>query len=183
MQNQKEVINGFIEVPYSFTFTIPKNKKVYYNGRRRRYSQMSLSSQASFINALMIKIIWQEHYTFIDWVFERHEPSEGDKLGRLHIHGYALVKKEYDNIQPVNSLAYNFYTHNGIVGIASSVYPRLINIQKTHTDINYWYEYINKNYFLEENKFFSPYASQKFLINSLDNPFCKIQHTKLEVEF
>lgn len=178
---EKQIINKFVETPYGFTFTIPANKKVYYDGRRRKFSQMALSSQSIFINQLMTKIIWQEHFSFIDWVFERHEPSKDDKLGRLHIHGYALVKKEYDHLCPLNLLANSFYTHNGIIGIASSIYPRLCNIQRTYSDLNYWYEYINKKQ--GEINYHSPYNSQKFLINSIDPPLVSISQGRVEVEF
>lgn len=180
MQQKLEPINLFREVPYSFTFTIPVKKKVYYDGRRRIYSQMSNSSQAVFINQLMTKIIWTEHFKYIDYVFEKHEPSEYDKLGRLHIHGYAIVKKQYDNLQPVHLLADSFYTHNKIIGLANSVYPRLMNIQQTREDISWWLDYMNKHQ--HKISFQNSYHSQQFLINSIDNPNFNITTEKIEVE-
>lgn len=178
--NSPKVINKFIEEAYSFTFTIPARKKVYYDTRRRVFGKMALSQQSKFMNNLLMKTIWQEHFNYIDWVFERHEPTEDDKQGRLHIHGYALVKKKYLHLEPLYLLANSFYTHNKIIGLANSVYPRLINIQKTLVDINYWYEYINKS--TENMPYKSPYNSQLFLINSLENPFLTIEDEITEVE-
>ncbi len=178
---EKHQINLFREIPYGFTFTIPSQKKVYYDKRRRRYGQMSHQTQATFLNQLLTKIIWQDHFTYIDWVFEKHEPGDGDKIGRLHIHGYALVKKQYEHHNPIEALANSFYTHNGIVGISPNVYPRLINIQRTNTDVQHWLDYINKQQ--RDNPYHSPYNSQKFLINSIDNPLCNITAQKVEVEF
>lgn len=180
--NFPKIINKFIEVPYSFTLTVPARKKVYYDKRRRVFCQMSLSQQCNFLNNLLLKVIWQEHFNFIDWTFERHEATPDDKLGRLHIHGFAIVKKSYEYLAPLHLLCNSFYTHNKIIGLSPNVYPRLCDIQQTTDSPEYWYEYIHKHN--QDMPYKSPYNSQKFLINSMDNPFALIiSNEKNEVQF
>jgi len=124
---------------FSFTFTIPANKKVYYAGKRRRYGSMLQKCQHKLINDLFVKIIWHNHFEFIDYVFEAHED------GRLHVHGIAIVADDFINILPIYSLRDFFYQHNSIIGIAPSVYDRLSRIEETRTDINCWLRYIEKH--------------------------------------
>lgn len=124
---------------FSFTFTIPIEKLVYYAGRRRKFGSMSNKQQHVFMCDLMTKVTWIEHYSFIDYVFEKHQN------GSLHIHGYAIVKEEYSHLNPVLILRASFYEHNQIVGIKPSVYERLSNIQQTYANSQYWFDYMNKN--------------------------------------
>lgn len=144
---------------FSFTLTIPASKKVYYSGKRRRYASMNHKAQYTFLNALMLKIIFSAHFDMIDWVFEEHED------GRLHIHGYAIVCEEFKHLAPVEFLVNLFYTHNSIVGITSTeVIKRLSNIQKTQVDIKYWLEYMEKNQ--DKIKFYSPYRQEEIERNN-----------------
>lgn len=124
---------------FSFTFTIPIEKMVYYAGRRRKYGSLTNKQQHKFLCDLMTKIIWSEHYSMIDYVFERHQNES------LHIHGYAIIKEEYANLMPVYILRASFYEHNQIVGIKSSVYERLSDIQQTYANRQIWFDYMAKN--------------------------------------
>ncbi len=143
---------------YSFTLTLYPQKMVYYSGRRRSYGSMNTQAQSKFLNDHMVKIIWHDHFLFIDWVFEEHEPSS--LLKGLHIHGLAIVKPEYEHLQPVSSLVYAFYSQNQVIGITSlNVIKTLSNIQQTTKDIKYWERYMLKNQ--DKIKFYSPYRTQE----------------------
>lgn len=124
---------------YSFTFTIPANKKVYYASRKRKYGSLTQKQQHKMLCDLMTKIIWWEHFDFLDYVFEEHQ----DK--RLHIHGFAVVKHQYINIHPVYLLRDAFYSHGQIIKIAQSRYLQLSDIQLTKVHLNFWIKYINKH--------------------------------------
>lgn len=124
---------------YSFTLTIPANKLVYYSGKRRRYGKLTLKQQWGFLCGLMMKCVWISHYTFIDYVFEKHQDE------RLHIHGYAIPSKIFENLGVVEKMIDDFYTLNQIVGIKQSVYMRLSDIQQTFKSEDFWYDYMNKN--------------------------------------
>lgn len=153
---------------YSFTFTIPYSKKVYFNGKRRTFGAMTQDYQHKFLCHHMTNIIFSQYYKYIDYIFEEHE----DK--RLHIHGYAVIETP-DSLSIIKELVHNFYTLNRAVGIAPSVYPRLSNLQQTITDISHWEAYINKNQ--DTMKFLSPMRQQEKEVEQLDiKPIVKIEH-------
>lgn len=119
---------------YSFTFTIPKNKTVYYKNKRMTYSIMSQDAQYNFLENHMQKI--KKGNMSCYWVYEEHE----DK--RLHIHGFIL--NEY--IEYIEQFRRDFYSWP--IQISPKVYFRLSNIQETILDIHYFIDYMVKN----ENK-------------------------------
>lgn len=143
---------------FSFTFTIPPFKKVYWNTKRRQYANLSMSQQYHFLEDIMMKIIHPLRYNHIDWVYEQHE----DK--RLHIHGYCILEEPY--FEEVYLLRDSFYSLNQKIGIKMSSYLKLSDIQETRADLNYWIEYINKH---QDNIMFkNGYTQQKELTQSLD---------------
>lgn len=147
---------------YAFTFTIPSTKRVYYSGRKRTYGTLLQSQQHKLICDLMTKIIWWDHFEFLDYVFEEH----ADK--RLHIHGYAIVKQNFMDIKPVHLLRDAFYTHGQIIKIAMSNYLRLSDIQQIYTDLSFWLNYINKHQ--NEILYKSHVAQEQEDIKALDIP-------------
>jgi hypothetical protein len=156
-------------VYYSFTFTIPAPKKVYYAGRRRAYGSMNQLAQSKFLNNLMTQIIHSEDFEFIDWIFEAHTD------GRLHLHGYCHIVKETSNPEfYIKRLQHDFYSYNMIVGLTSfKNYDKLCDVQETRTNINYWLEYINKNQ--DTIIFKSPQRTEQDNQMSLDKGVCKIE--------
>lgn len=152
---------NFQEPGFSFTFTIPMEKLVYYAGRRRKYGSLSNKQQHTFLCDLMTKCIWVEHYSYIDYVFEYHANNT------LHLHGYAIVKEDYINFNPVYLLRASFYEHNQIVGIKPSVYERLSDIQQTKANKQYWFDYINKHQ--DEIVFKSHFTQEQEHKKQLDN--------------
>lgn len=158
---------------YSFTLTIPPKKKVYYAGKRRAYGTMNHQAQSKFLNDHLIKVIWSQHFDFIDWVFEEHEPTS--LLKGLHIHGLVIVNPEFLNLCPVNKLVYDFYNERQVIGIKSlKVINTLSNVQKTIHDITYWEQYMMKNQ--DKIKFYSPYRSQELIVKQLENGIVNIQY-------
>lgn len=154
---------------YSFTLTIPYEKRVYYSGKRRKYGSLTQKQQWYFLCDLMTKSTWITHFDFIDYVFEEH----GD--GRLHIHGYAIVNHLYQDIGAMERLVDNFYTVNSIVNIKMSVYLSLSNIQRTYKDKQYWFDYMEKN---QDNIIFkSHYQTEKDDNEKLDKGVVRI-HTR-----
>ncbi len=141
-------LNDVEEQTYSFTLTIPIDKKVYYCGKRRRYGSMMQSQQHKFLCELIKKVINPEHFKYFNYIFEEHENdiiTEKNKNKRLHIHGFMIVNKEFNKILPVNKFVQLFYEQEQIIGLEQNVYDKLSNIQKTYDNINYWINYINKN--------------------------------------
>lgn len=146
---------------YSFTFTIPPEKKVYYAGRKRTFKTLSQQQQYTLFCDLMTKVIWWDNFSYLDYVFEEHE----DK--RLHLHGYAIVKPECLNKTPVQSLRHEFYSHAQIIGMAMSNYIMCSDIQQTYCDLSFWLNYIDKHQ--DKIKFKSKYTQGVEDKKSLDN--------------
>ncbi len=144
---------------YSFTFTIPGVKKVYYSGRKRAFGSMNLKAQHTFLNDLMTKIIWNDSFKFIDWVYEKHEDE------RLHIHGFVCVD-EFLAEAPIRKLQRDFYQHKNIVNMAETSYMRLSHVEKTYKDVKYWKKYIDKHQ--DEIIYHSPTYVQFMLFQNLD---------------
>lgn len=131
---------------FSFTFTIPAFKKVYYDGKKRKFGSLSSNRQFHFLEQLMVKICISQ-FEFVDWVYEKHDD------GRLHIHGYVALKK-YDMDQ-IYLFRHNFYTHNNIIGMSIKSYLKVSDIQRTYKDISYWKLYCIKhqNEIVYKNKY------------------------------
>lgn len=164
-----------IENFYSFTFTIPPKKKVYYSGRRRVFSSMNLQAQCNFFNNLLMRVFPSSRCIDYDWVFELH--TQGIMAGNLHIHGYVITNND-EMEAPVRELQRLFYTHNQIIGLTS--YMNLSTIEKCHTDRNYWLEYINKN---QQNFLFkSPQRQQKETQRALDAGIVSFSRNNLTLE-
>lgn len=143
---------------FSFTFTIPAFKKVYYNGKRRPYGSLSPNQQFHFLEDIMIKCINPLKFVHIDWVYEEHE----DK--RLHIHGFCICSP--NNGYAVNILRDDFYSFGQRIGIKICSYLKLSDIQQTYYDLNYWVEYCNKN---QNNiKYKNKYSQEIELHQALD---------------
>lgn len=155
-------------ISYSFTFTIPAFKKVYWNGKRRAYGSLSPSQQFHFLEDIMTKIINPLYYKFIDWIYEKHED------GRLHIHGFVKCDEEHDD--KIFLLRDTFYSYNEKINIKMSSYLKISDIQRTYADINYWLEYMNKNQ--NDIIFKNGYTQQQELISALDAGIVKINHNK-----
>lgn len=143
---------------FSFTYTIPAFKKVYYDGKRRAYGNLSPKQQYVLLEDIMMKIINPLNYLFIDWVYEKHED------GRLHIHGYVILTKEYED--EVYKMRDSFYSYNQKINIKMSSYLKISDIQKTYLDITFWNNYIQKHQ--DEIIFKNGYTQQQELTQSLD---------------
>jgi len=143
---------------YSFTFTIPPFKKVYWNSKRRPYANLSPSQQYHFLEDIMMKIINPLKFNYIDWIYEEHE----DK--RLHLHGFCMCDEP--NYDEVFVLRDSFYSINQKIGIKMSSSLKVSDIQQTYSDLNYWLEYINKHQ--DKIIFKNGYTQQKELTEGLD---------------
>lgn len=153
---------------YSFTLTIFPEKKVYYAGKKRAYGSLSQQSQAKLINNVLVKSIFHEHFEFVDWIFEEHID------GRLHVHGFTIVKPEYVNQNPTNLLVYNFYTYNQIIQVKSiEKIQQLSNVQETKVNLCFWEQYIEKQQ--DKIKFLSPYREEQKNIKDLNKGIVIIQ--------
>lgn len=157
---------------YSFTFTIPPFKKVYYNGKRRAYGSLSPKQQYTLLESVMMKVINPLKFAEIDWVYEKHED------GRLHIHGYAHLEPGPENLGAVHILRDDFYTVNQIIGMKLSSYLKVSDIQETYHDITFWHHYIQKNQ--DEIVFKNGYTQQKELTENLDNGLCVVKNIEFD---
>lgn len=156
---------------FSFTFTIPAPKIVYYNGKRRPYGNLAWSHQYRFLEDLMIKVINPLKYEFIDWVYEFHEANPEIKNSkRLHLHGFCKLQDCYDT--EVYKLREDFYNYNSIIRLASNTYKRLSDIQETYYDISFWENYIQKHQ--DTIAYHSRYRAEQNMISALDNGIIKI---------
>lgn len=153
---------------YSFTFTIPAFKKVYWNAKRRPYGSLSPNQQYHFLEDIMMKIINPLNYIFIDWVYEKHDD------GRLHIHGYVNLDEEHN--AEIYKLRDAFYSYNDKINIKISSYLKLSDIQETKTNINFWIAYMDKHQ--NDIVFKNGYAQQQDLIQNLDAGIVKIIDNK-----
>ena len=109
---------------FSFTFTIPAFKKVYYDKKRRPYGSLSPKQQYVLLENIMCNIINPLHFEFIDWVYEKHED------GRLHIHGYVITTPENDD--KIFILRDSFYSYNQKINLKMSSYLKISDIQKLY---------------------------------------------------
>lgn len=149
---------------YSFTFTIPPLKKVYYNGKRRPFQSLAFSHQYKFMEQLMMKIINPLEFLFIDWCYEFHEVGER----RLHIHGYAAVSLDHESA--VYKLRDLFYTYNSIIRLKQ--YKNISDIQLTYWDVSYWDTYCEKHQ--DTIQYFSAYRAEQKYKDALDNGIVQI---------
>ena len=115
---------------FSFTFTIPSTKNVWYKGHRIPFGKMTQQQQYDFLENRLQKI--NTFYKNIQWVYEEHE----DK--RLHVHGF--IKSAY--FEEVEQFRTEFYKHP--ISITYSVYSRLSNIQETLYNSGYFTDYMQK---------------------------------------
>ncbi len=161
---------------FSFTFTIPAFKKVYFMGKRRPYGRLSPKQQHSLIENLFIKILRSNEYSFIDWVYEFHE----DK--RLHIHGYIITPSD-SKVDYVYTLRDDFYSYNSIIGIKMSSYLKLSDIQQTRENLDFWRSYMAKNQ--DKIIFKSGFVIQQEYVNNLDEGIIKIEEniTPPEIDY
>lgn len=158
MENQK--LKSF-----SFTFTIPSFKKVYWRSKRKSYFTLSPNQQYHFLEDLMMKIINPVNFCYIDWVYEKHED------GRLHIHGYVITTPSNDD--KVYLLRDSFYSYNKKVNIKMSSYLKISDIQQTYLSIDHWLSYIQKHQ--NDIAFKNGYINEKDLTKALDNGVVNIQ--------
>jgi len=157
-----------LDLGYCFTFTIPAEKRVYYNGKRRPYASLAFSHQYKFIEQLMMKIINPLEFKEIDYVYEFHEVSKK----RLHIHGYAIT--EDGTSAPLHKLRDRFYTYNSIIRLQK--YHSVSDIQRTIYKRHYWTEYCQKHQ--DTIAYFSGYTAEKKYADELDNGIVKIELPK-----
>lgn len=150
---------------FSFTFTIPPFKKVYWKSKRRKYGSLSNNQQYFFLEDIMIKIINPLNFYYIDWIYEKHED------GRLHIHGFVILDDEKEN--EIYKLRDTFYSYNERINIKICSYLKLSDIQETRVDINYWLEYINKHQ--NEIIYKNGYRQMNEDINNLEYGIVKIK--------
>lgn len=114
---------------YSFTFTIPAFKKVYYKSRYRVYSKMNQLEQYHFLEKQLHRY---NIFKMIKWVYEEHE----DK--RLHVHGYILNTQ----LNRVEEFRNNFYTFP--INIQRKSYD-MFSLIKFIFDERGWVDYCNKH--------------------------------------
>lgn len=117
---------------FSFTITIPGQKQVNYWGKRIKYAYLTNKQQYLLIEHLMTKIFDDDDK--VDWVFERHED------GRLHLHGY-IMDSFFEYIFDRINTFYKDYRIN----IGTRKMLLICDIQKTHCNIKYWEDYIEKH--------------------------------------
>lgn len=118
---------------YSFTFTIPSFKVVYYNGQKIPYGKLSQENQYKFIEDIIQMNIGK--FDEIEWVYEEHE----DK--RLHVHGY--IQNTHEEL--VKDFVNNFYTYNSRIGLSFRSYSKLSVYEKTRHSLDSWLRYIQKH--------------------------------------
>lgn len=129
-----DCLNGDRLGNYSFTFTIPAFKNVYYKARRIPFGKLKHSEQYDFLENHLAKI---NMFDKIKWVYEHHE--ENDPGRRLHIHGF-VKDALYDEMEEFRRRFYHTP-----VGIAFRKYIKISDIQLTIYDIKYFDDYMLKN--------------------------------------
>lgn len=115
---------------FSFTFTIPGFKNVYYQGNRRPYGKLTQERQYDFLENHLQHI---NKFPDIKWVYEEHEDT------RLHIHGW--VKNTCG--EEMDDFRHRFYSHP--VAMTQKSYEKISNIQKTLFLLDYFDVYMKKN--------------------------------------
>lgn len=116
---------------FSFSFTIPHFKNVYYSTSHIQYGKLTNAQQYELLEPLMAKYFVGPKY---HWCYEKHAD------GRLHIHGIAINQFE-DEIEELRRLFYSSYQIN----IRQGSYIKLSDIQKTRIDIKYFINYMMKD--------------------------------------
>lgn len=143
---------------FSFTFTIPAFKKIWYNGKSQQYGKMTQDKQYNFLENLLQKIISVDDK--ILWIYEEHEDS------RLHIHGY-IYNTHFDYMAQIRD---KFYSHHSI-GIAVSKYVKISDIQQTSYHPKFFVDYMNKHQ--DKIKFYQSNIQQIKNCNDLDGKSTK----------
>lgn len=116
---------------YSFTFTIPSTKNVYWQKVYRPYGKMPQFMQYDFLENHLQRI---NKFHEIYWVYEEHLETDL----RLHIHGWIIDTNE----EEVKDFIDRFYKYP--VMICYNTYYRISNYQKTIFTIDYFKEYCAK---------------------------------------
>lgn len=148
-----DTVNILYRSNFSFTFTIPSKKVIWYKGHRMTFGKMKQEQQYDFLENRLQKI--NRFYKDIKWVYEEHQD------GRLHIHGF--IKNAY--FEEVELFRTDFYKHP--ISITPSVYFRLSNIQETLYNSGYFTEYMQKN---QNNiKYFMRSIQDKIDTHNLDD--------------
>lgn len=117
---------------YSFTLTIPHHKQVNYYKKRIKYGYLTNHQQYVLCEDVFKKLFCGENKC--DWVYERHED------GRLHIHGY-IEESYYEYVLHEIHRFYSDYRIN----IKPKSYEKIMDIQETILEINYWNMYMDKH--------------------------------------
>lgn len=123
-------MDDIFENNYSFTFTIPTFKNVYYKGNRRRFGNMTQEQQFDFLESHLHKI---NSFAEIKWVYEEHEDF------RLHIHGYVCNTAK----EPMNEFRHKFYSYP--ISMTEKSYLKISDIQRTTNHISYFVDYMSKH--------------------------------------
>jgi len=122
---------------YSFTFTIPAFKNVYYKTNRRPFGNMIQEYQYDFLEThiqnLRQYVGGMGVFPEIKWVYEEHD----DK--RLHVHGYVKQTTR----EAMDSFRHKFYSYP--ISITEKSYLKISDIQMTKNTINYFVNYMEKN--------------------------------------
>lgn len=122
---------------FSFTLTVPRMKKVWYEGKFHNYALLSLRDQHNFLENRLQKIVYSDWN--IIYVYEQHEITEKDNSGRLHIHGM-IYDTYFDLVQQFILKFYEFP-----INCAPKTALKISNVQKTYKDVKYFLNYMNKN--------------------------------------
>lgn len=135
---------ALIKGNFSFTFTIPSFKNVYYKGNNIPYGKLTNCQQYDFLEKILHK---HNKFDNIKWIYENH----GENDNRLHIHGF--IKDAFEDM--VYQFRNDFYSHP--IKVAYKSFVKFSDIQKTKLDICFFEKYMEKNqdkikYFMGEDE-------------------------------
>jgi len=137
---------------YSFTFTVPSFKKVFYKGKYHAYGSLPQCHQYALLENVLQD---SSNFNCIKWVYEEH----ADK--RLHIHGFINIAFE-EQVDLFRDFFYRDYR----IKISRKSYLKISDVQETYKDIQFFIDYMNK--YQGEIVYFQSIDEHKKLYKSLD---------------
>lgn len=144
---------------YSFTFTIPDFKNVYY-GIKVPYGKLTNEKQYDFLENHLQNI---NKFDSIQWIYENNTINNSN----LHIHGFVIDT----SAEEMEDFRMRFYDHPIKMTYKSCL--KISDIQRTTLDIMYFQNYCNKHQ--HTIKYFMRVIEDKKHSQALDN------HIKIDV--
>lgn len=154
---------------FSFTLTIPAHKMVTYYAKRIKYCYLTNKQQYILLEDVLAKLFF--HDDEVNWVYERHSD------GRLHIHGF-VKNTYYDYLYQNIKKFYSDYRIN----IGPRTFNKIMDIQETYNDLNYWHNYIQKHQheIVYKSRFLDEQANIQAIENGVDNKPQVVSFFKLD---